>query len=157
MIFLMSMSHFTVNMLIFPDTAVTSPAAVVGVVWGEIFWPTMAVRDTTTWWPRCLQISLSCYVLQTWLNYTIIEPSYTLVIFGHQRPASIFIFLLLVKCGDRVIQEEIFDRADKKIVTSRQERSYKQHAAIRNCSMILGLTTHNDCSVLTTVQSFLKN
>ena len=63
MIFLMSMSHFTVNMLIFPGTAVTSPAAVVGVVWGEIFWPTMAVRDTTTWWPRCLQISLSCHVL----------------------------------------------------------------------------------------------
>ena len=44
-----------------------------------------------------------------------------------------------MKCGDRVIQEEIFDRADKKIVTSRQDRSYKQHASIRNCSMIPGL------------------
>ena len=46
-----------------------------------------------------------------------------------------------MKCEDRLIQEEIFDRADKKIVASRQERSYKQHASIRNCSMILGLLT----------------
>ena len=55
----------------------------------------------------------------------------------------------MVKCEDRVIQEEIFDRADKKIVPSRQERSYKQHASIRNCSMIPGLLQHWLLTVLT--------
>ena len=40
-----------------------------------------------------------------------------------------------------VSQEEVFDRTDRKIVSSRQERDYRHQAALRNCSMIPGVLT----------------
>ena len=40
-----------------------------------------------------------------------------------------------------VIQEDVFDRAERKIVSTRQERTYKQPAPLRNCSIFPGTVT----------------